>query len=64
MTNDATDVPATHSPAGPALSPGEALVALFLTNADNGRNAENDTLVAELLRRRRAIQSLANPTGR
>ncbi|MGH3976961.1 MAG: hypothetical protein ACRDS9_27125 [Pseudonocardiaceae bacterium] len=36
---------------------------LFLDNADNGRNAENDTLVHELLRRRRVIQALANPSG-
>ncbi|MBV8540226.1 MAG: hypothetical protein JO364_10445 [Pseudonocardiales bacterium] len=59
MTNTTTDVPATRSPAAPALTPGEALATLFLDNADNGRNAENDTLVEELLRRMRAIQALA-----
>ncbi|MGH3922200.1 MAG: hypothetical protein ACRDTT_04905 [Pseudonocardiaceae bacterium] len=48
----------------PPLTPGEALVKLFLDNADRGANAENDTLVAELLKRRRAIQALANPSGR
>ena len=64
MTNDATNVPAI-SPAEPLLlTPGEALAKLFLTNADKGCNAENDVFVDELLRRRRAIQSLANPTGR
>ncbi|MGH3764076.1 MAG: hypothetical protein ACRDTX_02820 [Pseudonocardiaceae bacterium] len=63
MTNAANDVPASHSPAGLALSPGEALAELFLTNAYTGRNADNDTLVAELLRRRREIQALANPSG-
>ncbi|MGH3935733.1 MAG: hypothetical protein ACRDS1_12290 [Pseudonocardiaceae bacterium] len=63
MTNTTIDVPATHSPAGPALSPGEALAALFLANADNDRNAENDTLVVELLKRRRAIHAFANPGG-
>ncbi|MGH3845310.1 MAG: hypothetical protein ACRDS0_28355 [Pseudonocardiaceae bacterium] len=62
MTNTTTEVPALRSPAGPALSPGEALAVLFLANADRGANADNDTLVAELLRRRRAIQRLANPS--
>ncbi|MCA1695482.1 MAG: hypothetical protein LC749_12540 [Actinobacteria bacterium] len=42
--------------------PGEALAALFLTNADEGCNAENDLFVEELLKRRRAIQALANPS--
>jgi hypothetical protein len=51
------------APAEPFLMPGEVLVKLFLDNADNGRNAENDTLVHELLRRRRLSQSLANPSG-
>ena len=46
------------------LTPAQALVEVFLTNADRSRNAENDVLVEELLRRRRAIQALANPTGR
>jgi hypothetical protein len=64
VTNAATDVSATHSPATSSLTPGEALAKLFLDNADAGCNAENDTLVAELLKRRRAIQALANPSGR
>ncbi|MGH3885509.1 MAG: hypothetical protein ACRDSZ_02895 [Pseudonocardiaceae bacterium] len=63
MTNDATDVPTTRSPANLPLTPGEALAKLFLTNADRGANAANDTLVAELLKRRRAIQALANPAS-
>ncbi|MGH3822326.1 MAG: hypothetical protein ACRDRA_05740 [Pseudonocardiaceae bacterium] len=64
MTNTTTDVPATSSPADPLLTPGEALAKLFLDNADRSANADNDTLVAELLKRRRAIQALANPSGR
>ncbi|MGH3696510.1 MAG: hypothetical protein ACRDRX_21385 [Pseudonocardiaceae bacterium] len=60
MTND---VPATRSPA-PPLTPGEALAELFLENADRGCNAENDVFVEELLKRRRAIQALANPSVR
>jgi hypothetical protein len=63
VTNSTTDVPATRSPAASSLTPGEALVKLFLDNADGNRNAENDTLVVELLKRRRAIQALANPSG-
>ncbi|MDQ2883700.1 MAG: hypothetical protein M3Y48_21715 [Actinomycetota bacterium] len=51
-------------PADRVLTPAEALVEFFLTNADRGRNAENDVFVEELLRRRRAIQSLTNPAGR
>ncbi|MGH3547786.1 MAG: hypothetical protein ACRDQU_06655 [Pseudonocardiaceae bacterium] len=51
------------SPADPPLTPGEALAKLFLDNADQGCNAENDAFVEELLRRRRAIQALANPCG-
>jgi hypothetical protein len=64
VTNDATDVPATPSPAVAPLTPGEALAALFLANADKGANAENDVFVEELVKRRRAIQALANPSGR
>ncbi|MGH3694389.1 MAG: hypothetical protein ACRDRX_10475 [Pseudonocardiaceae bacterium] len=65
MTNTTNDLAATRSPAVPPLTPGEALAELFLTNADKGCNAENDTLVAELLKRMRAIQALtANPSGR
>ncbi|MGH3815688.1 MAG: hypothetical protein ACRDUV_25095 [Pseudonocardiaceae bacterium] len=63
MTNDATDVPATRSPAAVPLTPGEALAKLFLDNADRGANTENDIFVEELLKRRRAIQALVNPTG-
>jgi hypothetical protein len=59
VTNDATDVPATRSPAAVSLTPGEALAKLFLDNADRGANAENDVFVAELLKRQRAIQALA-----
>ena len=62
MTNAAADVPATPAPAASPLSPEEALAALFLTNADEGCNAENDLFVEELLKRRRAIQALANPS--
>jgi len=59
-----TGMPATHSPAERVLTPGEALAALFLANADRGANAANDLFVEELLRRRRAIQALADPSGR
>lgn len=38
------------------------MAKLFLTNADKGCNAENDLFVEELLRRRRAIQPLVNPS--
>ncbi|MGH3856891.1 MAG: hypothetical protein ACRDR6_26105 [Pseudonocardiaceae bacterium] len=52
------------SPAVPRpLTPGEALATLFLDNADRGCNAENDVFVEELLKRRRTIQALANPSG-
>ncbi|MGH3768177.1 MAG: hypothetical protein ACRDS0_28780 [Pseudonocardiaceae bacterium] len=47
----------------PPLTPGEALVKLFLDNADKGANAENDVFVEELLKRRREIQALVNPSG-
>ncbi|MGH3873957.1 MAG: hypothetical protein ACRDSR_21040 [Pseudonocardiaceae bacterium] len=57
------DVPATRSPAAVPLTPGQALAKLFLDNADRGANADNDTLVVELLRRRRAIQAIVNPSG-
>jgi hypothetical protein len=63
VTHGTNHVPATHCPAASPLTPGEALAKLFLDNADKGCNAENDTLVVELLRRRRAIQALANPSG-
>jgi hypothetical protein len=63
VTNSTTDVPATRSPAASSLTPGEALVKLFMDSADRGRNAANDVFVEELLKRRRAIQALANPSG-
>lgn len=43
------------------LTPGEALTRLFLDNADHGRNAANDELVAALRQRARDIQALADP---
>lgn len=43
------------------LTPAEALVKLFLANADRGANACNDELVAALRDRARAIQALADP---
>jgi hypothetical protein len=64
VTNASADVPVPHSLADPSLTPGEALAKLFLDNADKGCNAANDALVVELLKRRRAIQSLVNPSGR
>ncbi|MGH3839836.1 MAG: hypothetical protein ACRDS0_00030 [Pseudonocardiaceae bacterium] len=63
MTNGATDVPAKQAPREAVLTPAQALAVLFLANADRGANADNDTLVVELLKRRRAIQALANPSG-
>ena len=45
------------------LTPGEALAKLFLDNAERGAHAANDVLVDELLKRRRAIQALADPSG-
>lgn len=60
----------TSAAAPPPLTPGEALAKLFLDNADRGCNAENDVFVEELLifveellKRRRAIQALTNPSG-
>ena len=43
------------------LTPGAALTRLFLDNADHGRHAANDELVAGLRERARAIQALAGP---
>jgi hypothetical protein len=63
VTNGATDTPATKPDAAPdrrPLTPGEALAKLFLANADKGRNAENDELVAALRQRARDIQALAD----
>jgi hypothetical protein len=46
------------------LTPGEALVKLFMDNADRGANAENDelvtTLTAALRQRALTIQALAD----
>ena len=39
------------------------MAAFFLDNADRGANAANDVFIEELLRRRREIQALANPSG-
>ncbi len=39
------------------------MAALFMANADKGANATNDLFVEELLRRRRVVQALANPSG-
>jgi hypothetical protein len=64
VTEGTNDAAATYCPAGPSVTPGEALARLFLDNADKGCNAANDTLVAELLKRMRLIQALAtNPNG-
>ena len=57
------DVPGTRSPGEAVLTPAQALAKLFLDNTDWGANADNDAVV-ELLKRRRAIQSLVNPSGR
>jgi hypothetical protein len=64
VTNGTNDVPATRSPTAPPLTPGETLAKLFLDNADRGANAENDVFVDELLKRRRAIQALVDPSGK
>jgi hypothetical protein len=39
------------------LTPGEALVKLFMDNADRGANAANDELIQELQRRIRALRN-------
>jgi hypothetical protein len=64
VTHGTNHVPATTSPADHVLTPAQALAAFFLDNADRGANAANDVFIEELLRRRREIQALANPTGR
>jgi hypothetical protein len=48
-----------HPPSPGPLTPGEALAALFLDNADRGANAANDALVGALRQRARDIQALA-----
>jgi hypothetical protein len=57
------EVLAISSPADPLRMPGEVLAALFVANADWGANADNDVVVAELVRRRWALQALADPGG-
>lgn len=49
------------APAERPLSPGEALMKLFMDNADRSANAANDELVAALRERARTIQALADP---
>ena len=56
---DANQPEPTGSPERP-LTPGEALVKLFLDNADNGRNAANDEFIAALRQRAREIRALAD----
>lgn len=51
-------------PAERPLSPGEALVKLFLDNADKGRNAANDELVAALRQRVKQIHTRRLPPSR
>lgn len=49
------------------MTPGEALARLFLDNADHGRNAANDELIAALRQRAREIQALTDvitPAGK
>lgn len=55
------NIPAEASP-GPdrPLTPAEALVKLFMDNADRDANAANDELVSALRERARAIQALAD----
>lgn len=60
VTNASADIAVPHSPADSLLTPGEVLAKLFLDNADKGSNAENDTLISELLKRARAIQALTD----
>ncbi|MGH3935018.1 MAG: hypothetical protein ACRDS1_08590 [Pseudonocardiaceae bacterium] len=47
-----------------ALTPGEALAKLFMDNADHGRDAANDELIAALRQRAREIQALADLADR
>jgi hypothetical protein len=64
VTNGIKNVLATRSPAATPLTPVEALAKLFMDNADEGCNVENDTLIVELLNRMRSVQALtANPNG-
>ncbi|MGH3901316.1 MAG: hypothetical protein ACRDTA_24310 [Pseudonocardiaceae bacterium] len=51
-----TEPPAPTGPPERPLSPGQALAKLFMDNADHGRNAANDELIAALLQRARQIQ--------
>lgn len=54
--------PGPPEPARP-LTPGEALLKLFLDNADRNANHANDELIAALLQRAREIQALADLPG-
>lgn len=56
-----TDPPVPTRPLDRPLTPGEALMKLFMDNADHGRNAANDELIAALLQRAQQIQALADP---
>lgn len=60
MSADASEPEPTGSPERP-LTPGAALLRLFLDNADNGRNAANDEFIAALRQRAREIRVLADP---
>lgn len=60
VSADASQPESNGSPKRP-LTPGEALMRLFLDNADNGRNAANDEFIAALRQRAREIRALADP---
>lgn len=60
VSADASQPEPTGAPEG-SLTPGEALMKLFLDNADNGRNAANDEFIAALRQRVREIRALADP---
>ena len=59
--NADTEPPEPPGPPERPLTPGEALLKLFLDNADRGANHANDELVAALRKRAREIQALAHP---
>lgn len=58
-TNPPEPPRAPESPERP-LTPGEALMTLFLDNADRGANHANDELIAALRQRARQIEALAD----
>jgi hypothetical protein len=60
VSADTSQPELTGAPERP-LTPGEALLRLFLDNADNGRNAANDEFIAALRQRAREIRALADP---